>query len=202
MENIDIGFFLVPLVGKVLEEEYLLKDLDKIMIHIDLDMIVIQEIPQKYFDRKIYVGQYSNFDNLELIRKPASNWDLPLDTSLMISPVSSRFYNINYNLVKEIYFTGKYKTEEKWKQQSSQYDNFYFEEYIVDKMYNEKMIDIIPVQHYQSGEGYFNYKKLPKEEINKIFLWHEHIYQDKKPKENLQDYMDFIKFKQKINKHH
>ena len=169
-ERMEIGFFLVPLVGYKLEQEYP----NDLLIHIDLDMNIIKPIPNKYFDNKIYIGQYDNISALSQRRNV--DWENPLDTGFTISPSSSNFYKVFWEEFSDLYFNKKYKYEESWLCQNAENGVYFLEEYVADKLYNLEILPINPIQFYQVGEGYVEVSDITDDELNKVLFWHEHLF--------------------------
>jgi len=169
-ERMEFGFFLVPLVGYKLEQEYQ----NTLLIHIDLDMNIIKPIPDKYLDNKIYVGQYDDISTLSQRRN--MNWKNPLDTGFTISPTNSNFYKIFWEEFSDLYFNKKYEHEEDWLCQNAENGICFLEEYVADKLYNLEILPINPIQFYQVGEGYAKVSDLSNEELNKVLFWHEHLF--------------------------
>jgi len=168
-DRIEFGFFLVPLVGSIIEKEYP----NKTLIHIDLDMNIIKPIPDKYFDDNIYIGQYDDISSLTQRYYP--KWKNPLDTGFTISPTNSKFYEIYWEEFSDLYFNKKYETEEPWLIQNHS-NKYFLEEYVADKLYNLQILDIKPIQYYQIGEGYVNVDQLSDEQLNQTLFWHEHLF--------------------------
>ncbi len=188
-ELMSVGFFLVPLVGKILEEQYP----DSTMIHIDLDMNIIKEIPETYFDNNIYIGQYDKISANS--QRKSNNWKLPLDTGLTISPNNSNFYSIYWKEFSRLYFDKSYLKETYWLNQEADNGIFFLEEYVADKLYNLNILPIKIIQHYQIGEGYLNIDEVEDKNLDKILFWHEHlIIEDDEYKNNrIQQKIKFFK---------
>lgn len=185
-EVVPYGFFLVPLIGKLLEERYP----SSFMIHIDLDMNIIKPIPDKLFDTKIIkIGQY-NIESSKTQRSH-SNWELPLDTGFTISHNSSKFYKTFWNYLQYYFKDNYYLTDNDYKLQGTEL--YFLEEFIADKLYNEKILNIEPIEYYQIGEGYASVEELSDNNISNILFWHEHLFIA-----NTSSYFK-DRFKQKIN---
>lgn len=169
-ERMEFGFFLVPLVGKILETE----NPDSTLIHIDLDMNIIKPIPEKYFDDKVYIGQYD--DSSAMSQRKANSWENPLDTGFTISPSSKQFYNMFWREFRDLYFDKSYEQEEDWLNQDADNGVCFLEEYVADKLLNKNLMEINTIQFYQLGEGYAKVSDLNDEELEKVLFWHEHLF--------------------------
>jgi hypothetical protein len=193
-EKLEWGFFLVPYVGKIIEERFP----DSYLIHIDLDMNIIQPLDSSFFNENIYIGQYDDVSSLTQRDSKKNNWRNPLDTGFTISPPGSNFYLIFSDLFSDYYFNKKYITDKKWINQDADNGTCFLEEFIADKIYNEEILKVKTIQHYQIGEGYSSVKNLTDEQIVKIYFWHEHIYIDPLSFYNEDRFMQKIYFNKKI----
>ena len=184
-ETMSYGFFMVPLIGKLIEEKYH----DKYLIHIDLDMNIIKPLPETLFsDNVIMVGQY-DIESSKTQRNKLG-WKLPLDTGFTISHTSTNFYYHFWNFFKESLKKENYKKDTDWIAQGCEL--YFLEEYIADKLYNKNILPIKAIQYYQVGEGYVSVSELSDENLSTVLFWHEHLIIDKN------DSYNASRFKQKI----
>jgi hypothetical protein len=167
-EQLEYGFFLIPFVGKILEEWYF----NDTLIHIDLDMNIIKPIPERYFDGNVYVGQYDDVSSLS--QRNLDKWENPLDTGFTISPPSSKFYTIFCDEFSKLYFDKSYEHEQDWLDQDASL--FFLEEYVADKMLNNKRLEMKTIKHYQLGEGYSPVSEFSDEQLKEVIFWHEHLF--------------------------
>ncbi|MFA7127772.1 MAG: hypothetical protein WC136_01230 [Sphaerochaeta sp.] len=188
-----VGFFHVPIVGKLLEELYPLHYL----IHIDLDMNIIKPIPEVLFNDNVYCGQYDPISqqhqrDLTVINK---DWKLSMDTGFTISHTSHKFYNMYYDVFTDL--LNNYKNNESWNKLNSSIYNL--EEFAMDILFYKQgdynlNYEIKSIIYYQLGEGYIPYDEVPKNELNNILFWHEHIYENSQGMLN-----DKIRFLKRLN---
>lgn len=189
-EELDSGFWIVPLCGMKLEEELT----EDIFIHIDLDMNLIKPLPQDLVDgvalnEATLVGQYDD-ESAKEQRKIGTDWDNPLDTGFIISRRESRFYKFFYeNLMK----LAKTKGDQRWKDNCADQPMYFLEEYVIDKAYNEKQFPIDPIKRYQVGEGYASVKTFSDDELKSVYFWHEHILYEKDYYDKIRERLEFTK---------
>lgn len=191
-EKMEFGFFLVPLVGNLIEDAYP----NSTLIHIDLDMNIIKPIPKEYFDGSTYIGQYD--DNSALTQRQSNGWSNPLDTGFTISHTNSKFYKVFWDEFKELYFTKNYEHEQDWLNQNSPNGVCFLEEYVADKLFNKQIIDIKTIQFYQVGEGYAKVNELTDEQLDSVLFWHEHLFIDKESSYNVDRFKQKIEFMKRI----
>jgi len=184
--NYVCGFWNIPLVGKILEEE--LKE--DILIHIDLDMNLIKPLPKEWFDNEAtVVGQYDKLA-AQNQRKIGTDWELPLDTGFIISRRDSGFYKFFY---EELKILTENQGDERWKRECKDVSLNFLEEYVIDKAYNLKQIDIKPLQYYQVGEWYTSVNDLTDEQLKTVCFWHEHIKYDEEGYDKIREKIAYKK---------
>lgn len=189
-EELDSGFWIVPLCGMKLEEELV----EDVFIHIDLDMNLIRPLPQELvnyvaLNAETLVGQYDD-ESAKEQRKIGIDWDNPLDTGFIISKRESRFYKFFYeNLMK----LAKEKGDQRWKDNCNDQPMYFLEEYVIDKAYNEKTYPIAPIKRYQVGEGYASVKTFSDDELRNVYFWHEHILYEKDYYDKIRERLEFTK---------
>ena len=189
-EELDSGFWIVPLCGMKLEEELV----EDVFIHIDLDMNLIRPLPQELvnyvaLNDETLVGQYDD-ESAKEQRKIGIDWDNPLDTGFIISKRESRFYKFFYeNLMK----LAKEKGDQRWKDNCNDQPMYFLEEYVIDKAYNEKTYPIAPIKRYQVGEGYASVKTFSDDELRNVYFWHEHILYEKDYYDKIRERLEFTK---------
>ena len=161
----SLGFFDVHFGIKNLMDNFLTKP---IIIHIDLDMILLKEIPKEFFEplltKDLIIGGY-NPEDYAIQRSPIYG-DRIYNTNLIIN--KSKEYS-EYNFYKEI--TDIYSTYKDT-------PDYYLDETLAESTINMNLNKIHEVIFYEMGEGYSNNL----EHLDKIYFWEEHIYRDK-PKE-------------------
>jgi hypothetical protein len=163
-ETFENGFINVALVISWLEN----KIKEKIIIHTDLDMVLLKELPNKIFnpifDEKIICGKYD--ENSRKCQR------VDYDTGFTIHLRNTKFYNAYWNKIKEI-LDGKIKLPDG----VLYYD---IEEYAMQIMAEEGKYNIEPILKYQLGEGYPSIDLLTDNELKDIYFWHEHILNEEK----------------------
>lgn len=193
-ESFTSGFYNVPLCGmnfeKILKED--------ILIHIDLDMNLIKPLPEKLvnsvsLNKFVVIGQYDD-ESAKEQRKIGIDWDNPLDTGFIISHRKSGFYDFFY---KELMRLDETSGDERWKENCADQPQYFLEEYVIDKAYNEKMFPIVPIQRYQIGEGYASVSTFTDEELSGVYFWHEHILYEKGYYNKIREKLEYVK---RINK--
>jgi hypothetical protein len=173
-ENMEIGFFLVPLVGKIIENEYP----DAYLIHIDLDMKLIKPIPDYLFENTadIYCGQYDKYAVKDQRKLTNINpkWIYPLDTGFTVSHNSTKFYEYYWDRFINLYKNDNYKKDEGWNLLNT--GVYHLEEYVMDVIFYNNELNVKPINYYQIGEGYTKVNLFPDDKIKDILFWHEHIF--------------------------
>lgn len=173
-ETFTSGFINIPYVGMLFEEKL---DVD-VLIKIDLDMNIIQPLPEQLVHSdKVVIGQYDDYCT-KMQRDLESGWCNPFDTGFMISRKSSGFYREWWKRVNQIMNEGYH--DPNWIKVREQTGEYYLEEYVVDAIYHETPDKIQPVQKYQIGEWYTPVKEFMDEELKNVYFWHEHIVHDPK----------------------
>lgn len=189
-EDFFSGFLNVPFCG-ALFENILTED---ILIHIDLDMNLIRELPKDLVDsvaenQFVLVGQYDD-ESAKDQRRLGADWDNPLDTGFIISHRESGFYKFFYkNLIELV----KTQGDQRWKENCSDQPLYFLEEYVIDKAYNELEFPIRPVARYQIGEGYAKVRTFSDEELKNVYFWHEHILYEKSYYDKIREKLEFTK---------
>jgi hypothetical protein len=163
-ETFENGFINVALVIQDLED----KIKEKIIIHTDLDMVLLKSLPNKIFapifDEEIICGKYD--ENARKCQR------VDYDTGFTIHLRNTRFYKVYWNKIKEI-LDNKIKLPEG----VLYYD---IEEYAMQLIAQEGKYKITPIQKYQLGEGYPSIDTFSDEELKDVYFWHEHIVGEKK----------------------
>lgn len=179
-ENMEVGFFLVPLVGALIEQQYP----DAYLIHIDLDMKIIKEIPKKYFNKDIiYCGQYDEYaiKDQRKLTNINPDWKQPMDTGFTISHNSMGFYQYYWKRFKDLYDSNVYLEDEGWKLLNT--GVYHLEEYVMDLIFFQNELNVQGIKYYQIGEGYTSVELFPADKIQDILFWHEHIFIESSYKE-------------------
>lgn len=171
-ETFTSGFLNIPYVGKVFEDRL---DVD-ILIKIDLDMNLIQPLPEELVHYPgVVCGQYDDYST-RLQRTLDDGWTNPFDTGFMITRKDSGFYNKWWAEVDAI--LKHPESDMQWLKVREQTGEYYLEEYIVDKLFHSDPSVLKPVQRYQIGEWYTPVKEFTDEELVKVYFWHEHLLPD------------------------
>ncbi len=183
MEQFDYGFMNVHYSGRYFEET-----LDfEYFIHIDLDMEILKEIPQQYFDNiqtDVAVGAYLPRDYIhQRDVMYTKDKDILINTDFIISKSSSNFYKTYINEAEN------FNKEIEYLKSSDNFRTYYIEEYIADKIVKENNITML--YDYEQGEGYTEYIS-----TDCTFFWHEHL----KSKPNIELIKQKIKVKNEIQK--
>jgi len=166
------GFLNVPLVCKLFEERLT----EDILIKIDLDMSLIKPLPEEIVNSQVLIcGQYDDYCTAQQ-RTLTEGWANPFDTGFTISRRISGFYKYFFEVLMDV-MKGPDPLWEKVREQSGDY---YLEEYVMDKIYNQKMWEVKPIQKYQIGEWYTPVKELTDKELQSVYFWHEHLIPDAK----------------------
>ena len=172
----DNSFFDVHYSGKRIRD----LNLDGIItIHIDLDMILLREIPVNFFspliEKDLIIGGY-NIEDYEYQRKPL---------------FGNRIFNTNLIITKskEYSFLDFYK--EMIKEYSSYPDktDYYLDETLVEKVLLKQEFNYSEQTNYEMGEGYVNNL----DALPDIYFWEEHIYRT--PTNNVDLKLTFYKVK-------
>lgn len=174
----DIGFLTEPLCGyeaeKVLSEKYLIK--------IDLDMQIVKPIDKELIemsDKGILIEQYSDVDS-KYQRDSIGKFN-PFDTCFIISRRDSHFYE-TYN---KLCYSDEIRHHPDWISISKERGMYDIEEFVVDYMFKNNKVNIIPMVNHLYGEGYVPIENRTLEEISDIIFLHSHIYtSDKSPDDN------------------
>ena len=172
----DNCFFDVHYSGKRMRD----LNLDGVItIHIDLDMILLREIPVNFFspliEKDLIIGGY-NIEDYEYQRKPL---------------FGNRIFNTNLIITKskEYSFLDFYK--EMIKEYSSYPDktDYYIDETLVEKVLLKQEFNYSEQTNYEMGEGYVNNL----DALPDIYFWEEHIYRT--PTNNVDLKLTFYKVK-------
>ena len=172
----DNSFFDVHYSGKRIRD----LNLDGVItIHIDLDMILLREIPVNFFspliEKDLIIGGY-NIEDYEYQRKPL---------------FGNRIFNTNLVITKSKEYSFFDFYEEMIKEYSSYPDktDYYIDETLVEKVLLNQEFNYLEQTYYEMGEGYVNnLVALPD-----IYFWEEHIYRT--PTNNVDLKLTFYKVK-------
>lgn len=166
-------FLNEPYTGKYFET---IKPIDEeITIKIDLDMKMIKPIPYELVvssTEKPIVGQYDILSKKQ--QRTLLDNTIPFDTNFIITHRRHNFYSTYFDLC----FDKAVLESDAWKQIKQQHGNYFLEEFVIDYIYSNKLIDIQPIQYYQFGEGYPSIDIYPQERLKDIYFLHEHIYKN------------------------
>lgn len=172
----DNGFFDVHYSGKRIRD--LILD-GIITIHIDLDMILLREIPVNFFspliEKDLIIGGY-NIEDYSLQRKPL---------------FGNRIFNTNLIITKSKEYSFFDFYEEMIKEYSSYPDktDYYIDETLVEKVLLNREFNYLEQTYYEMGEGYTNNL----DTLPDIYFWEEHIYRN--PTNNVDLKLTFYKVK-------
>lgn len=170
-ENYVCGFWNIPLSLKIIEET---EDYNY-MIHIDLDMNLINPLPKEWFEHEeTIVGQYDELAARDQRDTSGMNI-LPLDTGFVISKKGCGFYKKFYEDLKVL---TEGQGDDYWKSECKNVSLNFLEEYAVDKMYANNTFPIKPIRFYQIGEEYTDVDNLTDEQLKTVCFIHEHIVFD------------------------
>lgn len=162
-EDFDCGYMNVPITGKWFEEIFYEKYSH--IIHIDLDMTVINPIPEKYFHYPVVIGALDGIKPWSLIHPSKINFNL--ESCFMISRTEKQLYKKWYDEIKKV---AKYATIK------PEY-TAELEEFALDSMYFDMFTswDWKAVTHqYQIGERYpIRVDMNP----NRVLFHHNHLYE-------------------------
>lgn len=195
MKDYDYGFVGVHLTGYHLSKTDIVKP---IIIHIDLDMELLQPIPPRFFEpllsKECIIGGYREED-LPSQRTPLFNNSI-LNSDLIVTK-SHEYTDIsiygeflfNITIINQNY--EKYQIPS-----NKEYRLFDIEEYGVDKSYAERpeLYHVVKEDSYEQGEGYFEATNI---DLSKVYFWHEHILD--KPNEYFT--LQKLKLQMAIKKH-
>lgn len=173
LKDYDYGFVGVHLTGYHISH---FKTTKPIIIHIDLDMELLQPIHPSFFEplltKECIIGGYRDED-LPSQRTPLFN-NCILNSDLIVTK-SSEYSNTsiygrflyNITLINLNYEQYQIKNEKG-------YRLFDIEEYGVDKSFAEdpELFHIVKEDSYEQGEGYFEVQNI---DLSKVYFWHEHI---------------------------
>jgi hypothetical protein len=180
-ETFTSGFLNIPLVGAMMEDRLT----EDVLIKIDLDMNIIKPLPREWLESdQIIVGQYDDYCTKH--QREGIAEENPFDTGFIISKRETKFYKHFFEKCM------KYMNSDDpdWLRVKAQTGDYYLEEYVMDRIYAEKIFNINPVQKYQIGEWYTPVKELSDDELKSVFFWHEHLEYD--PEYNrIQEKIDF-----------
>ena len=172
----DNNFFDVHYSGKRIRD----LNLDgAITIHIDLDMILLREIPVNFFspliEKDLIIGGY-NIEDYEYQRKPS---------------FGNRIFNTNLIITKSKEYSFFDFYEEMIKEYSSYPDktDYYIDETLVEKVLLNQEFNYLEQTYYEMGEGYTNNL----DALPDIYFWEEHIYRT--PTNNVDLKLTFYKVK-------
>lgn len=162
-ETFDCGYMNVPITGRWFEETY--KDKYDHIIHIDLDMTVINPIPIYYFDYPVIIGALDGIKPWTLIHESKINFNL--ESCFMISRTDRELYRL---WCEEIEILKKYSTikpEYKAELEEFALDSLYFNMF---KSWDWKAL----THQYQIGERYpIRVKMNP----IRVLFHHNHLYE-------------------------
>lgn len=165
------GFINIPYTGMIFEG-MLSED---VLIKIDLDMNIIRPLPQELVDSSVVVcGQYDDY--CSKLQRHTNGQTNPFDTGFMISRRESGVYKTWFDGIVDIMSNGV--VDRHWESVREKTGEYYLEEYVMDKMYNEGVVELYPIQKYQIGEWYTPVSVLSDEELSGVYFWHEHILHD------------------------
>lgn len=157
----DNNFFDVHYSGKRIRD----LNLDGVItIHIDLDMILLREIPVNFFspliEKDLIIGGY-NIEDYSLQRTPLFGNRI-FNTNLVITKSKEySFFDFYEEMIKEYEnYMGKL--------------NYYSEETLVEKVLLNQEFNYLEQTYYEMGEGYANNL----EALPDIYFWEEHIYRN------------------------
>lgn len=169
-ETFISGFLNVPLVGMLLEDRLT----EDVLIKIDLDMNLIKPLPEELVNGDVLVcGQYDDYCTAQQ-RTVANGWANPFDTGFTISKRKSGFYKFFFQVLTDT--MNNYDSN--WEEVRKVSGDYYLEEYVMDKIYNNNLWPVKPIQRYQIGEWYTPVAKFSDEELKNVYFWHEHIIPD------------------------
>lgn len=173
------GFDLKVLGLKLFQDKYQKRFNINRIIHFDLDMSFVKDIPEYFYEMVIsnrtYIGRYTNSEKVnDLIKYDSSN---PFDTGLIITDKSNNFIDKWYYELINIKQKGCTVFKNKLNGPITEEDKDAYEEYIVHKMFILNDIDIEPVTNYQCGE-FYTIDDFTTDSVNNIIFLHEHYYSE------------------------
>jgi len=169
-ETFISGFLNVPLVGKLLEQRLT----EDVLIKIDLDMNLIKPLPESLVNSETLVcGQYDDYCTAQQ-RTVADGWQNPYDTGFTISKRDSGFYKFFFDILEQTMNSH----DPEWEKVRVISGDYYLEEYVMDKIVNQGLWPVRPIQRYQIGEWYTPVKEFSDEELLNVYFWHEHVIHD------------------------
>jgi len=172
-EDFFCGFWLVPLVGKWCEQNL---DFDT-MIHIDCDMTLIKPLPESLVNYHLPVCGVYDTVSVKDQRPLPEGWKT-FDTGFTISKKDSGFYTLFHNELERL-------TENPgdiWNEYCSDRPTQDIEEFAMDYIYANNLIDMEYIEKYQIGEGYADISTFKDDELENVYFWHEHILNNDKIK--------------------
>ena len=173
LKDYDYGFVSVHLTGYHLSNMEITKP---IIIHIDLDMELLQPIHPGFFEplltKECIIGGYRDED-LPAQRTPLFNNSI-LNSDLIITK-NKEYTNISIygKFLSDISdINSNYETYQL--PSNKEYRLFDIEEYGVDKTFAEhpELFHVVKEDSYEQGEGYFEVTNI---DLSKVYFWHEHI---------------------------
>jgi hypothetical protein len=166
-EDFDCGYMNVPLVGQWFEKNYC--NAYDYIVHIDLDMTVINPIPKELFYNRITVGALHE-------RKPWSwvdheKFKYNLESCFIISQSREMFYDRWYDKVQEININHRSEIPEKYHAEIEEYalDSLFYKYHIIYRW------DILDYQ-FQIGERYPIRDNM---NPDRVLFHHNHLYESK-----------------------
>lgn len=173
LKDYHYGFVGVHLTGYHLSNTEITKP---IIIHIDLDMELLQPISPKFFEplltKECIIGGYRDED-LSSQRTPLFNNSI-LNSDLIVTK-NKEYTNVSIYgkfLFDISIINSNYETYQL--PSNKEYRLFDIEEYGVDKTFSEhpELFHIVKEDSYEQGEGYYEIKDI---DLSKVYFWHEHI---------------------------
>jgi hypothetical protein len=147
---------------------------EDVLIKIDLDMNLIKPLPEELVNNeKLICGQYDDYCTSQQ-RTVKEGWANPFDTGFTISRRSSGFYKFFFDVLTDTMNSH----DPEWEKVRAVSGDYYLEEYVMDKIYNNKLWPVQPIQKYQIGEWYTPVKEFTDEELKSVYFWHEHLIHD------------------------
>jgi hypothetical protein len=147
---------------------------EDVLIKIDLDMNLIKPLPEELVNSETLIcGQYDDYCTAQQ-RTVAEGWANPFDTGFTISRRSSGFYKFFFDVLNDTMVNH----DPEWEKVRAVSGDYYLEEYVMDKIYNNKLWPVQPVQRYQIGEWYTPVAEFSDEELKQVYFWHEHLIVD------------------------
>lgn len=173
LKDFDYGFVGVHLSGYHLSKLEITKPM---IIHIDLDMELLQPIPPSFFEplltKECIIGGYRDED-LSSQRTPLFNNSI-LNSDLI---VTKNYEYAGISIYGEFLFNiilVNLNYEQYQVPSTKEYRLFDIEEYGVDKAYAAapNLFHVVKEDSYEQGEGYFEVQNI---DLSKVYFWHEHI---------------------------